>query len=468
MREFGSEGTPEPASGGPTPGGDSFVIQRHDATRLHYDLRLERDGVLVSWAVPKGLPFVKGEKHLAVQTEDHPMEYGSFAGSIPKGHYGAGEVRIWDRGTYDLLEWTDKKVSFRLHGEKHHGEYHLIKLGRGERDWLVFLASRSEEEPPRSPPAFSPMLATGGYEPFDGEGWWFEPKLDGVRTLLYLKGEEVRLISRTGRDQTASYPELAQAYRRLTATNAVVDGEIVATDDEGRTSFELLQQRMNLASPAEVERARRTIPVELVAFDLLWLDGEDLTSTPLSERRERLLATVMEGRGLRLMYGLETEGKAFHRAAVENHLEGIIAKRLASRYLPGRRTDDWRKIKILKRQDCVILGWTPGQGGRGSSFGALLLGVYVDGELRWTGQVGTGFTGRMLDTLMERLKALETGEPPIDDPALAKLRGARWVRPELVCSVEYLQVTQGGRKLRAPSYKGLRDDVLPEDCVLEP
>ncbi len=468
MRSFGESGTPEPAGGGPTAGGNSFVIQRHDATRLHYDVRLERDGALVSWAVPKGLPFVKGERHLAVQTEDHPMEYGSFEGTIPEGHYGAGEVRIWDRGTYEPVEWTDKKVSFRLHGERHHGEYHLIKTSRGERDWLVFLASRSEEEPRDRPPTFAPMLATGGYEPFDREGWWFEPKLDGIRTLLYLDGEEVRLVSRTGRDQTAIYPELKPAYRRITATNAVLDGEIVATDERGRTSFELLQQRMNLTSPAEIERIRKKIPVEMVAFDVLWVDGQDLTGLPLSDRRSCLVETVVEGRGLRLMYGVERDGKGFFEAARGHELEGIIAKRLGSKYQPGKRTDDWRKIKILQRQDCVVLGWTPGQGGRGSSFGALLLGAYVDGELRWIGQVGTGFTDQMLKDLMDRLRAIETDHPPVPDPDLAKVRGARWVRPEVVCSVEFLQVTEGGRKLRAPSYKGLRPDAAPEDCVLEP
>jgi bifunctional non-homologous end joining protein LigD len=465
MRDFSA--TPEPAGGEQTAGENSFVIQRHDATRLHYDLRLERDGVLVSWAVPKGLPLVKGERHLAVQTEDHPIEYGSFQGTIPKGHYGAGEVRIWDRGTYDLLEWTDKKVSFRLNGERHRGEYHLVKTGRGNKDWLILLGKASEESPVARPPHFSPMLATPGYEPFDRAGWWFEPKFDGVRTLLYLEGEDVRLISRTGRDQTATYPELARVYRRISAVNAVLDGEIVATDDSGRTSFELLQQRMNLVGRSEIERIRKKIPVELVAFDLLWLDGEDLTKLPLSERRERLQSVVLEDKGIRLVYWAPDEGKSFYRAAKELGLEGVIAKRAASRYQPGRRSEDWRKIKILKIQDCVVLGWTPGQRGRSEVFGALLVGAYDEGELRWIGQVGTGFTDRLLHDLMIRLKEIETDRPTIDDPELRKVKGARWVRPELVCSVEYLQMTAFG-KLRAPSFKGIRIDKLPEDCILEP
>ncbi len=464
MRDF--EATPEPAGGPPSTGGNSFVIQRHDATRLHYDLRLERDGVLVSWAVPKGLPLVKGVRHLAVQTEDHPMEYGSFEGDIPKGHYGAGVVRVWDHGTYDLLEWTDKKVSFRLHGGRHHGEYHLVKT-RGERDWLVLMASASEEEPLARPPAFAPMLAVGGGKPFDRAGWWFEPKLDGIRTLAYIEGETVKLVSRTGRDQTTSYPELGSIWRRVEATNAVIDGEIVATDEQGHTSFERLQQRMNLVSEADVKRMVKMIPVEMVAFDLLWLDGQDLTGRSLSERRARLTDVVAEGRGLRLVYWAEEHGHTFFEAATKLGLEGVVAKKAASRYAPGRRSDDWKKLKILKRQDCVIIGWTPGQGGRGQAFGALLLGIHAkDGTFIWTGQVGTGFTDRVLGDLVKKLAELETDQPPVDDAELRRVKGAHWVRPELVCEVEYLQITSAG-KLRAPSFKGLRPDKLPEDAILE-
>jgi len=288
-----------------------------------------------------------------------------------------------------------------------------------------------------------------------------------VRTLLQITGEEVRLISRTGRDQTTTYPELGRVWRRVTATNAVLDGEIVATDESGQTSFELLQQRMNLASPAEIERIRKKIPVEMVAFDLLWLDGEDWTKQPLSERRAKLQEIVMQDKGLRLIYWLPDEGKKFHAAAVKLGLEGIIAKRAASHYQQGKRSDDWRKIKILKHQDCVVLGWTPGQRGRSGSFGALLVGAYRDGKLIWIGQVGTGFTDAMLKDLLARLRTIEADAPPIKDAALAKSPRAHWVRPELVCVVEYLQMTAVG-KLRAPSFKGLRTDKLPEDCVLEP
>jgi bifunctional non-homologous end joining protein LigD len=257
-------------------------------------------------------------------------------------------------------------------------------------------------------------------------------------------------------------------HNRVTSVNAVLDGEIVAVDERGRPSFERLQQRMNLQSPSEIERARKLIPVELYAFDLLWLDGEDLAARPQSERRQTLEElTVPGGKGLQLTVEVEEEGRNFYEQAKKFGFEGVMAKLASSRYHPGKRTKDWRKIKILNRQDCVILGWTPGQGGRGSMFGSLLVGAHRDGNLIWIGQVGTGFKEATMKDLMRRLTELETDGPPIDDPALKKVKGAHWVRPELVAEVEYLQMTKGG-KLRAPSFKGLRTDKLPGDCVLEP
>jgi len=469
MRDL--EATPEPAGGAPTPEGNSFVIQKHNATRLHYDFRLERDGVLVSWAVPKGLPLEPGEKRLAVHTEDHPIEYGSFEGWIPKGHYGAGEVKLFDRGTYETLEWSEGKVGVRLHGERHRGEYHLVKTR--SNDWIVFLSKRSVEEQPPAPPAYAPMLAEAGGKAFDDPGWRFEPKLDGIRTLAYVGTDETRLLSRTGRDQTGIYPELGRLSEQVNALSAVIDGEIVALDEEGRPSFERLQQRMNLHAAREVEQMRRSVPVILYAFDLLWMDGEPWIGRPLEERRDRLEAIVTEGRRIQLTSYVDERGTAFHETAKRLGLEGVIAKRLGSAYQPGRRSRDWRKIKILNRQDVVLLGWTPGTGGRANAFGALLVGANVGGRgrakpaLRWIGQVGTGFTERMLADLLARLREIEAKDPPIDDPALRRVKGARWVRPELVAEVEYLQQTAGG-KLRAPSFKGLRPDKTPEDAFLEP
>jgi bifunctional non-homologous end joining protein LigD len=457
--------TPEPPPE-VRPGNDElFVIQKHDATRLHYDLRLERDGVLVSFPVPRGLPIVPGEKRLAVHTEDHPIEYADFEGWIPEGEYGAGEVKTFDRGRYEALEWKDDKITFRLHGTRHRGEYHLVKT---KTDWLIFLSKSSADLQPPDPPAYVPMLAEGGHEPFDDARWRFEPKLDGVRTLAYIGTGGTRLISRTGNDQTERYPELNNLARFVNALQAVIDGEIVAADEGGRPSFERLQQRMNLASPKEIEKARRKIPVTLFAFDLLWYDGRDVTREPLEQRRDLLEEIVTQTDQMQLTYVVEEKGKAFFESAKELGLEGMVAKKLGSLYQPGRRTKDWRKVKAVNQQECVILGWTQGTGSRSQTFGALLVGAYraKDGDLIWIGQVGTGFTESVLGDLMKRLEGIEQDKPAVDDPALLKVKGARWVKPELVCEVEYLEMTRAG-KLRAPSFKGLRPDKAPGDSVIE-
>ncbi|HEX9122898.1 MAG TPA: non-homologous end-joining DNA ligase [Actinomycetota bacterium] len=462
-RDFG--GTPEPAPGTAAGTGNSFVIQKHRATRLHYDLRLERDGALPSWAVPRGLPVQPGDKRLAVRTEDHPLEYGGFEGTIPEGHYGAGEVRIFDDGTYEPLEWTEKKVSFRFHGRRYPGlEYHLV---RTRTDWLVFLASHQDAPLVATPPTFQPMLAEGGHQPFDDPTWRFEPKLDGIRCLAYLSTDLTRLVTRTGRDVTPQYPELHMVHELVNQVNAVLDGEIVAFDEDGKNSFETLQQRMNLSNEREIKRIAKQIPVALVAFDLLWLDGRDLTEQPLELRRELLEAVVEEDQRLHLVTFVDGEGERLVEAARTLGLEGVVAKRKGSRYHPGRRTPDWRKIKLTNTQDCVILGWTPGQGGRAGTFGALLVGAYVGETLRWVGQVGTGFTRQTLGRLMEQLKPLVRDSPASGDPELAAVKGATFVEPRLVCVVEYLEMTKSTTKMRAPSFEGLRDDKLPEECVLE-
>jgi bifunctional non-homologous end joining protein LigD len=250
--------------------------------------------------------------------------------------------------------------------------------------------------------------------------------------------------------------------------NAVVDGEIVAFDERGRNSFEALQQRMNVASEREIKRLMQQIPVALVAFDLLFLDGRDLTGAPLEKRREQLELVAEQDARLKIAPYVDGDGTTFTAVAREQGLEGVVAKRLGSRYRPGRRSPDWRKIKLLNTQDCVILGWTPGQGGRSTTLGALLVGAFDDGELVWVGQVGTGFTDRMLDIVLERLRPIATSTPAARDRDLAAVKGATFVEPTVVCEVEYLEITRSTRKMRAPSFKGLRPDVPPEDCVLEP
>jgi bifunctional non-homologous end joining protein LigD len=312
------------------------------------------------------------------------------------------------------------------------------------------------------------MLAEGGWEPFDDDRWWFEPKLDGIRCLAELSTGETVLRTRTGRDATEQYPEIHMVHELIDQVNAVIDGEIVAFDDGGRPSFEVLQQRMNLSGQRAIARAAKTIPVSLVVFDLLWLDGNDTTGLPLEQRRELLDLITEQDHRLQVTAHVAGQGMALAEQARGLGLEGVIAKRLGSTYLPGRRSPDWRKIKLMNTQSCVILGWTAGKGGRAGSFGALLVGAIVDDELRWVGQVGSGFTDRMLADLMAKLEPLVRSDPPIDDPKLAAVKDATFVEPELVCEVRFLEMTKSTRKMRAPSFRGLRPDVPPEDCVLEP
>ncbi|MEX2540071.1 MAG: non-homologous end-joining DNA ligase [Actinomycetota bacterium] len=461
-RDFSA--TPEPAGGGVTQPGNRFVIQKHAAQRagLHYDLRLERNGTLVSWAVRRGLPIIAGEKHFAAKTEDHPIAYLDFEAWIPQGEYGGGEMRIFDRGTYEAPEWEDGKMTIRLNGERVRGEYHLVRTKQG---WLIFLSKRSAPIPP-PPPPMKPMMAESGHKAFDDPDWTFEPKLDGVRTLAYVTPDATRLISRTGRDQSVQYPELTGLATYVNALHAVLDGEIVAIDDKGQPSFERLQQRINLSSPTDVERAQKQFPVALYVFDVLWMDDRDLTGLPLTERRKILKEIVTEDGPLGFTLNVDGDGESFFEAAKALGIEGIIAKRLDSVYEPDKRSRYWRKIKAMRSLDAVVVGWTPGGGSRSDTFGALLLGVHREGELAWIGQVGGGFSGRLLADIQSKLEAIEVPEPPIDDPELAAVRGARWVRPDLVAEVTYLEITKAGR-LRAPSFRRLRPDKSPVDCLLE-
>jgi bifunctional non-homologous end joining protein LigD len=453
-------GLPEPAKLEPGP---VFCIQQHHARRLHHDVRFERDGVLVSFAVPKRLPERTGERHLAVNTEDHPMEYLTFSGTIPEGEYGAGEVRLFDIGTYEPLEIEDGKWTVRLHGSRYRGtEYHLV---RTRQDWLCFLSRRTPLPPLERPPTFEPMMAQLAGRPFSDDGWLFEVKWDGHRCLAALQADRTRLTSRTSRDVTGQFPELDDLHRQLAARNAVVDGEVVAFDDNGQPSFQRMQDRFH-RSPEELARHRGRVPIQFLAFDLLWLDGESLLELPLVERRARLAEVLVPRADVRLSQAVTGRGERFFAQIRELGLEGVVAKRLASSYRPGARSPDWRKIKAVRRQDCVIVGWTRGKGGRASTLGSLLLGVYDKGRLRYAGNVGTGFTNSFLERLLPELEARETDRPPVEVPPDPRLRGTRWLRPELVCEIEYVAWTDDGR-LRAASFKAIRGDKLPEDARRE-
>jgi len=458
------EGSPASSVAAPV-----YMIHKHHARRLHYDLRLERDGVLVSFAVPKGLPEESGIRRLAVHVEDHPLEYASFEGRIPEGEYGAGEVRIFDAGTYDTVEWSNDKITVRLHGERIRGEYHLARTGRdGERkNWLVFRSARDAPmlRSERPPEGIEPMLTTSARAAFDSPDWVFEPKWDGVRTLARIDAQDLRLTSRGGRNVTALYPELADLPEHLSGTNAIIDGEIIALDGEGRPSFELIQRRFTAARATP--RSVAATPVDFLAFDLLWLDGESLLHHSLQDRRALLERHLVPAGSVQISPQIPEHGVSLFESAAARGLEGVVAKRLGSIYEPGRRSRDWLKIKATKRQDCVVVGWSPAAGSA-AGIGSLLCAVMDDEGLRFAGHCGTGFTRATSLLLRARLSPLEVSGPPIAVPPRDEVdhRGVHWVRPEVVCAVEYLEFTSQGR-MRAASFKGLRDDKAPEECVVE-
>jgi bifunctional non-homologous end joining protein LigD len=484
--------TPEPVpEDAPTDGvGNSFVIQEHHASRLHWDFRLEHDGVLVSWALPRGVPTDPNQNHLAVQTEDHPLEYGTFEGTIPKDEYGGGVVTIWDAGTYQLEKWREgKEVIVTLHGEKHGTQKYAIihtggRDGRGENNWLIHrmrthaadgdaMAARAPRKAPEEAPtehdrrAISPMLATLGSETSldPAVDWAFEMKWDGIRAIAEVDGGMLRLLTRNGNDVTAAYPELAEITDAVAAP-AVLDGEIVAMDSRGRPDFGRLQNRMNLTKRADIERAVRDYPVHLLLFDMLEYDGERLLRLTYDERRARLIEVVRPTKRVQVPPAFDGSLDTAVRTSAELGLEGVMAKDRRSSYLVGRRSPSWVKIKHHLMQEVVVAGWKPGQGRRSDTVGSLLLGVPdVDG-LRYVGKVGTGFSDKELDSITARLRSMEVAESPLHGIPRPDARNARWVTPELVAEVEFGEWTHTGR-LRQPSWRGWRPDKNPDDVSIE-
>jgi bifunctional non-homologous end joining protein LigD len=458
--------TPEPK--GKQPKGEPtrrYVVHRHHATRLHWDVRLEMRGILASWAVPNGPPLEAGKRRLAVHTEDHPIEYLTFHGVIPDG-YGAGSMTIWDTGTYELIEEKPNELKIRMKGERLDGEWVIVQTKQNEgRDWLMI----KHGTPPKNDPLLSkiaPMLAAAADEPFDSPDFIYEPKWDGVRTIAFVDGGEVRLQTRNLLDCTKQYPEATQAAEALTgAYHAILDGEIVALDPNGVPSFQRLQPRMHVSDESTVRKLRKSTPVIYQVFDILYADGEDLTRKPLRDRLRRLDEALTPMGSIRRSEGFPGTGVALFEAAREQGLEGIVAKRLDSIYQPGARSPAWVKIKAFRTMDCVIGGWTEGQGGRTKTLGALLLGVYRDGKLQPVGHVGTGFDERTLRDLLAMLQEHESPTPPFATKPRTN-QPARWCLPELVCEVEYVEITRDGT-LRHPTYRGLRPDVDPREVVGE-
>ncbi len=506
------ERTPEPFGGRRSAEGHLFVVHKHSARRLHYDLRLELGGVLASWAVPKGPSVRHGEKRLAVHVEDHPLEYGDFEGVIPEGSYGAGPSIVWDRGSYRALgdrparEQVERgKLEFELHGVKLRGQWVLARMSGKDREWLLLkkrdafadgeepverypesvlsgltveelrdgpkrlatLRARLEElgAPRRAvaPGAGDFMLATLVDRAFSDPAWLFEIKYDGVRVFAARTGERVELRGRSGLVVTERYPEVVRALRALPLDRFVLDGEIVALDESGRSSFQRLQARMNLTRAADIELMQREVPASGIVFDALALDGRDVRALPLEQRKE-LLALLLPTRAVvsRGDYVLE-HGREFYDAAAEQRLEGIVAKRRLSRYAAGR-SRDWLKIKCQLRQEFVIGGYTAPQGSR-AHFGALHLGLYEGGRLVYVSKVGTGFDDAALAHIKAKLEPLRRATSPFEVGTPAG-RGHHWVEPRLVCEVRFTEWTKDGG-IRHPAFLGLREDKRPEDCRRE-
>jgi len=447
------------------PSGQRFVIQEHHARSLHWDLRLERDGVLASWALPKGLPETPEKNHLAVHTEDHPLEYATFEGEIPQGEYGGGRMTIWDSGHYDVEKWSDSEVKFVLHGAKGTGSFVLFQTK--DRDWMIHRhgpSTRVDE----MPSSVKPMLAVAGQLPADEEDWAFEIKWDGVRAILFVEGGRVRAQSRNDLDVTVSFPELADIGQFLGMTTCIIDGEIVALGENGKPSFSRLQQRMHVANQREAKRRSLSDPVTFVAFDLLYLDGHSLMDATYDERRDRLESLHLSGETFITTDAFrDVSGQDILTATVENGLEGVIAKRRASSYRAGRRSPDWTKVKSFRTQEVVIGAWTDGRGERQKSLGALLLGIPDEGGLRYVGKVGTGFSARARTALLADLEPLATPDDPFGCALPAADAGAaHFVRPVLVGEVEFGEWTTAGR-LRHPTWRGLRPDKAPHEVVVE-
>ncbi|HZQ89813.1 MAG TPA: DNA ligase D [Gaiellaceae bacterium] len=459
-RKRDAKKTPEPFGGQRTRATKpTFVVQRHQARSLHYDFRLERDGVLASWAVPKGVPLEPGVRALAVHVEDHPLEYGGFEGEIPKGEYGAGTVEIWDRGTYELLEEKgDGGLTVRLHGKRLEGTWTLIPahLDGKEKNWLLVRKREDGRAPLRSD--YRPMLATLTDVLPRGGDWSFEVKWDGYRALGYVRNGEAKLVSRNGNDLTARFPTVARALvQAARSPDCVVDGEVCALDEAGRPSFSAMQQ------------GKPGTPIVYELFDLLELDGEPVVDRPLAERRG-LLERLIDVRDKTVqLSGVFDDGEALFTAAQEQQLEGVMAKRIASRYAEGRRTRDWLKIKTHGEQEFVVVGYTKGEGRRARSFGSLVLAVNEAGALRWVGNVGTGFTERTIGQLLDALEPLRVDDAPLTVvPKMPKVRKSDvvWVQPRLVAEVKFAEWTHDGH-LRAPVYLGLRDDKAASDVRAE-
>jgi len=442
-----------------------FVIQEHHARALHWDFRLEHDGVLVSWALPKGIPEDPKTNHLAVHTEDHPLDYGSFQGEIPAGEYGGGRVTIWDRGDFDLEKWTDTEVMVVLHGSRVSGRYVLFPT-QG-KNWMIHRMDPAPEDFHPLPDKVRPMLATPGRLPGSDEGWAYEIKWDGVRAITFVEGGRIRMQSRNDKELAPSFPEFREIGLVMGSRPCVLDGEIVVIGESGIPDFGRLQHRLHLASASAIAKQSAASPASYVVFDLLHLDGRSLFSLPYDARRDQLEALGLSGSSFTTADSFRAaRGADILRATKDAGLEGLIAKQRSSPYVQGKRSDSWIKVKNVRAQEVVIGGWTEGAGSRQGSIGALLLGIPSTDGLRFVGKVGTGFSAGDREFLLQLLRPDARKRSPFVPAADVKEPSAHFVRPRRVGEVGFSEWTAAGH-LRHPTWRGLRDDKVPADVVVE-
>ncbi len=435
-------------------GGNNFVVHRHHASHLHYDLRLEQEGVLKSWAVPKGLPPHPGVKRLAVQTEDHPMKYLTFNGAIPKGQYGGGEMWIYAIGKYQITKDKKDGFYFRLNSKEVNGEYRIYKIK--QKEWLLERVDEPQVNYLKT--EIQPMLSGTSIKPPKGDNYFFEVKWDGIRTLISLEDGAIRIKTRNQLDVTAQFPELLQADKSFRATCGVFDAEIVCLDKSGKPEFKKVIQRMQQTGATSIERLSKTSPVYCYIFDCLYLDGRALVSEPLATRREWLADAIKTASPYRISEVVE-DGESLFEAAKEHSLEGIMAKKKDGKYLIGKRSDLWLKIKARQTVECFILGFTQGKGERKPTFGALQIAERIEGEFHYRGKVGTGFDGAMMNEIKKKMDKLkESMVPSLKGGKIVDEKITTWIEPILVAELNYSRLTPDNM-LREPVFLRLRPDL---------
>lgn len=446
------ERTPEPPPTIAIGEGNAFVVHRHHATRLHYDLRLEQDGTLKSWAVPKGLPPRPGIIRLAVATEDHPLEYLNFEGTIPKGQYGGGDMWIYARGKYAITKEKKGGFYFRLQSKELSAEYSTHKTK--ENEWIVQRVDKPQVDYLRD--EIEPMLADSNASPPTSGDYLFEVKWDGIRALISLDEGQVRIRSRNQHDITSKFPELLIPEEAFRASSALFDAEIVCLDDAGKPMFKDVIHRLQQTTESAIERLKLKYPVVCYVFDCLYLDGRAIVNEPLVRRRAWLKDAIKRGTPYRVSETVEEGGELF-KAAAAMGLEGIIAKEKMSAYQPGKRSSQWLKIKTRQTVDCVIIGYTKGKGDRESLFGALQIGMVKDGKLKYVGKVGTGFDLKLMKDIFSDLKKQKTTRRPIEEKPLDDAT-TTWIEPKLACEVQYASLTKD-EMLREPVFVRMRPDM---------